>query len=78
MKIDIISIGNSRGIRIPNALLRQYGFDGQVELSPRPDGLLLAPSSRPRADWRGRFKTAPEALLPDISLNRWEADEWEW
>ena len=32
MEMDIIKIGNSKGIRIPHAVLRQCGIDSKVEL----------------------------------------------
>lgn len=32
MQMDIIRIGNSKGIRIPLAVLKQCGIDSKVEL----------------------------------------------
>jgi antitoxin MazE len=39
--VKIIAIGNSRGVRLPQALLRRYAMVGQIVLEERPDGLLL-------------------------------------
>lgn len=79
MKIDLIQIGNSQGVRIPKALLQQYGLEGQVELSLLPQGLLITPAAKqPRADWRGKFDRVSHALLPDTMPNRWDLDEWVW
>ena len=39
--LKIIAIGNSRGVRLPQALLRRYGMSDQITLEERPEGLLL-------------------------------------
>ena len=39
--IKIVAIGNSQGVRLPQALLRRYAMTGQIVLEERPDGLLL-------------------------------------
>ena len=39
--VKLIAIGNSQGIRLPQALLRRYGMQGQIMLEERPDGVLL-------------------------------------
>ena len=39
--IKLIAIGNSKGIRLPQALLRRYGLGDQIMLEERPEGLLL-------------------------------------
>ena len=39
--LKIIAIGNSRGVRLPQALLRRYGMADQITLEERPEGLLL-------------------------------------
>ena len=33
MKINLISIGNSRGIRIPSSVIKQCGLGDELELS---------------------------------------------
>ena len=37
----LIAIGNSKGIRLPQALLRRYGLGDRIMLEERPEGLLL-------------------------------------
>ena len=37
----LINIGNSKGIRLPQALLRRYGLGDRIMLEERPEGLLL-------------------------------------
>ena len=38
--LKIIAIGNSRGVRLPQALLRRYGMAEQIILEELPDGLI--------------------------------------
>jgi antitoxin MazE len=39
--IKLVPIGNSKGIRIPKALIQKYGFDGSLLLEETDKGLLL-------------------------------------
>ena len=43
MKTSIIKIGNSKGVRIPKALLEISGIDGEVELSLRNGSIIISP-----------------------------------
>jgi antitoxin component of MazEF toxin-antitoxin module len=45
LKTRIVRIGNSRGIRIPKALLEQTGLTGQVELLVQGGQLVIRPVS---------------------------------
>ena len=42
MTIRLIQIGNSKGIRISNALIKQYELSEEVELSLERDGIKIA------------------------------------
>jgi antitoxin MazE len=82
----VITIGNSRGIRIPKVLLDQIGLkkEEQVELAVERDRLIIRPVRRLRHDWDDQFKLMAQrgddrlldAATP--SLTRWDAEEWEW
>ena len=54
--IKIIPVGNSRGIRLPKALLQKYGFSENVILEEKPDGLLLKISTDNKLSWEEGFK----------------------
>ena len=65
MKVNIVQIGNSKGVRIPKSLLEQLHFDKSVEFQVTPEGLLLRPVHEPtendsqaRAGWNEMFQTA--------------------
>ena len=64
MKTSIVQIGNSKGVRIPKALLEQLKFEQTVEFEILPEGLLLRPVKeenrleRPRTGWTEMFSQA--------------------
>jgi len=82
MKVPVIRIGNSRGIRIPKALIEQYGFGESVELRPEAKGIVIAPVRRPREGWAEAFAKSGDArndeLLVEGFSNEFDKDEWQW
>ena len=48
MRTSIISIGNSKGIRIPKLLLEESGLDLDVELHVKPGEVRITPAKRQR------------------------------
>jgi antitoxin MazE len=83
MKADIIRIGNSRGIRIPKALLEQCGLDKEVELEVKDGALVLSNPSKPRQGWETAFAPAGRKPGKEVPLDRetptaFDLEEWEW
>jgi len=83
MKVRIVPIGNSQGIRIPKPLLEQTGMSGEVEIFAERDSLVIRPAKRPRANWAAAFRKmadrGDDALLDETpNLSEWDKDEWEW
>ena len=55
----LIQIGNSQGIRVPKILVKQAGLENvDLELEVVPQGLLIKPFRRTRANWQESIKTA--------------------
>jgi antitoxin MazE len=80
MLLQLVSIGNSKGIRIPAALLRQYGLSDMVELLPGKDEITIRPiTCKPRQSWDQAF-TAMHACGDDALVLNDELDleDWEW
>ena len=48
MRVKLVRIGNSRGIRIPKAVLGQCGLQEAAELRVEKDRLVIAGEHRPR------------------------------
>ena len=84
MKTRIVRIGNSRGIRIPKALLEQCRLGSTVELEVQDGQLVVRPVERPRLGWDEAFRQMAEQgddqLLDRGALpsTDWDTREWEW
>ena len=86
MRARIIRIGNSRGIRIPKALLEEAGFDADVELEAKRGQITIRAAQRhPRAGWEEqarRMHQAGDDFIPGWtdapSPTRFDDEEWEW
>ena len=84
MKLKIVAIGNSQGVRLPKPLLEQAGIVGEVEVEAEGNTLVLRSIKKaPRQDWGKAFKIMSEEgddLLLDINStsSAWDRDEWEW
>jgi len=50
-KTRIVRIGNSRGIRVPKAVLEQAQLPDEVELYVEPGRLVVVGAKRPRSGW---------------------------
>ena len=83
MKIALVRIGNSRGIRIPKPLIEQCGFGDTVELYIEQDRLIIAPDRPPRQGWKAAFARAGSSasdpsLFETLPQNEFDAEEWTW
>ena len=56
MKAKLVRIGNSKGVRIPHALVGQYGFGEVVELDPQKGQLAIRAAQKPREGWAESFR----------------------
>lgn len=71
MQIPVISVGNSKGIRLNKMLLQKYKIGNMVELVMETDHIILRPVKKPREGWDEAFKTMHEngddaLLIPDV------------
>ena len=66
MRIPIINIGNSKGIRIPQAILKQVSFSGEIDLEIDNGRIVLNRSNSP--DIVPDFDSIPE--MDDITIQR--------
>ncbi len=80
----LIRIGNSFGVRIPQAILQEIGFKKNMNLvfNVTEDGLLISSEKQAREGWEQRFKSSKKRL-ENLSLlgefpNEFDKDEWEW
>ncbi|QLA17910.1 AbrB/MazE/SpoVT family DNA-binding domain-containing protein [Desulfolutivibrio sulfoxidireducens] len=80
MRATIVSVGNSRGIRIPKAVLEELGSPSSLELRLEGGELVLTPSSVPRQGWAEAARAAASTLepLPGAPATDWDEKEWTW
>jgi antitoxin MazE len=81
MKANIISIGNSQGIRIPKNILQQCNIEKEVNLEIKKDKIIIKPIiKKVRKNWDLKFKemnkNKEDVLLIDdtidLSLEDWQ------
>ncbi len=71
----LIQIGNSQGIRIPKVLVKQAGLEGiDLELEVLPQGLLIKPFKKARANWQEAINTAISKQEVDYDHEWLDAD----
>ena len=84
MRVHLVRIGNSRGIRIPKALLDELGLDGEIDLEIRSGKLVLSRARGPREGWDEAFAAmasrGDDRLFhgEQLKASSWDEKEWEW
>ncbi|MGB8467829.1 MAG: AbrB/MazE/SpoVT family DNA-binding domain-containing protein [Candidatus Babeliales bacterium] len=83
MKLSLIKIGNSQGVRLPKALLEQCNFKDSLYVHVKEGMLILSATKKPREGWAEAFKVMAQRgddkliELGDIDLST-DNDEWVW
>lgn len=54
--VKIVPIGNSKGVRIPKALLQKYGLKNSLLIEETEKGLLLRNKEESKLSWEETFK----------------------
>lgn len=82
MKARIVRVGNSRGVRLPKALLDHAGLPDDVELVAEPGRIVIEAAARPRAGWaeaaRAMAAHGDDALLDPPTPTRFDDEDWTW
>ena len=82
MRSSLVAIGNSRGVRIPKAFLRQAGLENDVEMDVRGSQIVISAAKHPRAGWSEAFARmaarGDDALIDAPTPTEWDVSEWEW
>ena len=55
MTINIINIGNSKGLRLSKTIREKYGIEDKIEIVLEEDRIILKPIKNPRAGWAEAF-----------------------
>ena len=84
MRVRIVKIGNSRGIRIPKPLIEGAGLENEVDITVHDNSLIISPVSHPREGWDEAFKEmgdrGDDLLIngDQLTWSEWDKDDWEW
>jgi antitoxin MazE len=83
VKIKVVRIGNSRGIRIPKVILDQCHINDEVELETKEDCLVIKSPHTAREGWGSAFQKMHEnqedvLIMDDSITNEFDEEEWEW
>lgn len=58
VELKVVQIGNSRGVRLPKAVLERYEIKDALVLEAREDGLLLRGKKDKRLTWEETYRAA--------------------
>jgi len=81
MKARLVRIGNSRGVRLPKAVIEQIGLRDDVELQIEDNRIVITAAAPPRTGWAEaakRLASESRGLLDAPSRTRFDEDEWQW
>ena len=82
VRSKIVKIGNSRGVRIPRALLEQAGLKDQVEMRVEDNKLIIHSIREVRQDWEAHYSVmaanGDDRLIDQYIPTEWDEEEWEW
>ena len=60
-EVKLIEIGGSKGILLPEALLRQYGWSDSITLEDAEDGGFLRGKERSKLSWKDTYRAMAAA-----------------
>ncbi len=82
MKTRLVRIGNSRGVRLPKAIIAQAGLTEEVELGVRDGAIVIARTTSARSGWadaaRQMRQRDEDLLLDPLIPTLFDEKEWEW
>ena len=82
MKVSVVPIGNSKGVRLPKAILDQLGISDQMELEVENKQIILRPINKnPRSGWEEALQKMNRNQEDNLLIPETETEEgfdWEW
>jgi antitoxin MazE len=80
MLTKIVPIGNSKGIRLPNFVLKEMNIGSQIEIimNEDKDEIILKPVKKPRTGWDDAFKSMSNSDAQLVISNSVDLNDWEW
>jgi len=56
VELKIVAIGNSRGVRLPKAIIERYAIEDTIVLEAHEEALVLRNKRDKRLSWQDTFK----------------------
>lgn len=85
MKIKLVRIGNSQGVRIPKPVIEEVGLSDEIEMILGESQIILRPSKESRNGWDYSFEkmaqNQDDFLLDEEAIEKpgeWDESEWTW
>lgn len=82
MKSRLVRIGNSRGVRLPKALIEEAGLGEDLEIRAEGRSLVITSRTRPRDGWAVDAQRlagdGSEGLLDPPTETGFDREEWKW
>ncbi len=83
MKVNLVSIGNSKGVRIPASVIKECGLGNELEMRVENGVVVLAPARGVREGWDSAFEKMAAAgddapVIPDAVENDFDTEDWTW
>jgi antitoxin MazE len=82
VKAHLVQIGNSRGVRLPKAVLEEAQLGDEVDLKAEPGCIVIRSTRRVRAGWaeaaRQMRERGEDRLLMPSDATRFDHEEWQW
>jgi len=71
MRVNIIKVGNSKGLILSKLILEKYQINDEVNIRLKDDHLIIEPVNNVRSGWDEQFAQANstvdnEQLIPDV------------
>ena len=73
MRVKLVKIGNSTGIRLPKNVIRDCEFENELELSVQNKTVILSSPKEGRTSWTELFQ---ESIRQKPIQEK--GGEWEW
>ena len=81
MKARLVRIGNSRGVRLPKAVIDQAALRDVVDLAVENQRVIISASRPPRAGWSEAARdlaAGKGGLVDPTTPTRFDEAEWRW
>ena len=82
MKAKLVSIGNSRGVRLPKTMIEQANLSEEIDIQVKDGAVIITSSSEVRKGWaeaaKFQHQINEDDLIDKPTPTQFDKDEWEW